>query len=228
MVSNIYFRLSADHELMDFVWAALGVEVFMLVFFFFHKVYDLSTAMFISFGLGMLAREKFHAFYALFTIACLNRETMLLLTIVFAVFFLWRLQRTQYLFGLIYQAAAFLGTRFGLMILYADNPGRSAHFWLWRVLRVYASHLFFTVVLIGLCILLGCLIARGWNRKPILLRYALLLMFPLQLVLHLLFGMAFEIRVFAELFPVLWVLLRDENKGIRKQPLPRSGKRDRE
>lgn len=49
-------------------------------------------------------------------------------------------------------------------------------------------------------------VAIHWKDKPIFLRYALLILLPLLLVAHLSMGMAFEIRVLAEVFPVAWAL----------------------
>jgi hypothetical protein len=39
------------------------------------------------------------------------------------------------------------------------------------------------------------------------LRTAFVLLFPLQVLLHLTLGGAFEIRVYAEVFPVIWLLV---------------------
>jgi len=210
MVSSISLQLSGDRDLQEFVWASLGVETFMLVFFHFAKAYDLSTAMFVSFALGLLAREKFKAFYALYGVSCLNRETMFLITIFFAVYYFWKMDVVSYLIGLGFQGVFLVGTRVLLVRLYADNGGEP--FWLQslRVLQDYWSQPIQSLVLIGLCVLAGYFAARRWRQKPAFLRWALIVILPLQVVLHLALGMAFEIRVFAEVFPVVWVLLRSD------------------
>jgi hypothetical protein len=210
MGSNICFQLSDDRDLQEFVWAALGVEAFMLVFFHFAKAYDLSTAMFVAFALGALARGKFKTFYTIYAVSCLNRETMFLITVFFAVYYFWRMGVIEYLFGLGCQGVAFIGVRLFITMLYADNPGRPVWFGPLQVLADYLAQPLQSLALIGLCVLIGCFVARHWARKPLFLRWALIVILPLQIVLHLALGMAFEIRVFAEVFPVVWVLLRSD------------------
>jgi hypothetical protein len=196
----------SDYELRDFVIAALGAEVFMVVFFLECTIYDLSTAMFFAFGLGFLARGHFRLFFMLFPIAALNRETAFLLTAFFAVFYFSRTPALHYLAGIEYQCLAFGLTRWAVTTIYADNPGEPFYFWPARVLYDYENQLIATILLIVVCAVIAYFVARRWDRKPLFLRYAVLVLFPLLLVMHLTMGMAFEIRVFAEVFPVVWVL----------------------
>ena len=210
MGSNICFQLSDDRELREFVWAALGVEVFMLMFYYFAKAYDLSTAMFVSFALGLLVRGKFKEFYSLYAVSCLNRETMFLISIFFAVYYFGRMNVIRYLFGLVCQGISFIGVRFFVTTFYADNPGRPVWFGPLQVLADYLAQPLQSLALIGLCALIGYFVARCWKQKPVFLRLVLVMILPLQIVLHLALGMAFEIRVFAEVFPIVWVLLRSD------------------
>jgi len=210
MVSSISLRLSGDRELWEFVWAALAVEAFMLVFFHFAKAYDLSTAMLVSFALGALARGKFKVFYALYAVSCLNRETMFLISIFFTVYYFRRMDVIRYLFGLGCQGVSFIGVQLFITTLYADNPGRPVWFGPLQVLADYWAQPLQSLALLGLCVLIGCFVVRHWTRKPLFLRWALIVILPLQVILHLALGMAFEIRVFAEVFPVVWVLLRSD------------------
>src|SRR5215208_210614 len=120
LVYGIKYLLNSfrKHGLFEFLISSLGVEVFMSVFSLNSKVYDLSTAMFFAFSFGLLARGKLKAFYLLYPLACLNRESMLLLSLFFAVHFLTRLKLVQYGFSLAYQGSAWLVTRWILMKIF--------------------------------------------------------------------------------------------------------------
>ena len=51
------------------------------------------------------------------------------------------------------------------------------------------------------------LIARGWKRKPIFLRHALILCLSPLLALSLFFGYVEEVRSYYEAFPFLFLLI---------------------
>ncbi len=207
MASSIFSVPSDDPDLRELILASLAVECFLVVFVSYSKVYDLSTAAVFAFSLGFLARQKFGNFYALYPIGCLNRETMFLLTAFFAVHYFWRMRTAGYLLGLAYQGSAFAGIRLVITKIFEDNPGQPFYFWPLRVLTDYASRPIETAVLILVVAVLAYAVVRRWSEKPVFLRSACLVLGSLLIVLHLAMGMAFEIRVFAEVYPVFWVLL---------------------
>ncbi len=207
MESNTCLQRSVDRDLQEFILAALAVEVFMAIFLLECKVYDLTTAAIFAWCLGFLVRGKFVGFYLLYPVGCLNRETMFLLSLFFMVKYFWKLNTVCYLLGLVYQGSAFLGIRLLLMTIYKHSAGQDFYFWPGQILSGYWRQPLDTLLLIslfGTAIYLAC---RRWREKPAFLRTALLTILPLQLVLHLTMGMPFEIRVFAEVFPVIWVLM---------------------
>jgi hypothetical protein len=196
----------SDRDLRDFVIAALGVELFMVVFLLESSVYDLSTATCFAFALGFLARGHFRSFYILYPIAAVNRETTFLLTAIFVVWCISRLPASAYLMGLGYQGLMFIATRLLITSIYAENAGASFYFWPGRVFYGYENQILSTSALLILFALFGYFVYRNWKRKPAFLRAAFLVLFPLLLIMHLTMGVAFEIRVFAEVFPVAWAL----------------------
>ena len=206
MESSICLQRS-ESDLREFFIAVLAVELFMFVFFLECKVYDLSTAMFFALSLGLLARGKFKGYYLLFPVACLNRETMFLLIIFFMVYYVKRLETRDWLTGVAYQGFVFVSIRLLLMAVFADNAGVPVLFRAWENLADYIKYpwrslLFFAGVLI---IVWVCM--RNWHEKPVLLRTAFVVFAPVLMVLYVLFGWAFEIRVFAEVYPVMWVMV---------------------
>lgn len=178
----------------------------MQVFALNAKVYDLSTAMFFAFALGFLAREKFQAFYVIYPIGCLNRETMFLLSVFFAFHFFRRFTIVNWLMGLGYQGTVFMGIRVMLMKIFEKNPGTAFTFRPLQLLGDYWHYAAWTLAMLGLVALIGWFVVREWKQKPAFLRSALVVLFPLGLGLHLCLGWAFEIRVFAEIFPVVIAL----------------------
>jgi hypothetical protein len=181
---------------LTFMWILIGV-----------KVYDIATVMFFALALALLAREKFNSYYVLFFIASINRETTFLLTLFFMVYFFNRLPFRQYFFGLVYQGCAYLAIKIVVMAAYASSPGTPIS---WRPMEVLKGYVddpesFAVLLFLFFCAFLVPALWR-WNEKPEFLRVAFLTLFPVLLALHILMGYSYEIRVFAEMFPVLLML----------------------
>src|SRR4030065_1908856 len=109
METNILLPLSDEEDLRAFVMAVAGTELFFVLIQMDRKVYDTSTAMFFAFALGLLARGKFKEFYLLYPLGCMNRETMFLLSLFFAIYYFWKMEVFRYLFGVVYQGSVFVG-----------------------------------------------------------------------------------------------------------------------
>jgi len=206
MESSICLQRS-ESDLREFILAVIAVEVFMAVFFIENKVYDLSTAMIFAFLFGFLARGKLKEYYLLFPLACLNRETTFLMVIFFAVYFVKRLGIRDWAGGVAYQGSVFTGIRSMIVKIFEENPGQTFYFQPWQVLTKYWSHPISSLVLFVLVAVTWYFVARRWKEKPVFLRSALAVMFPLQVVLHLALGAPYEIRVFAEVYPVVWLMM---------------------
>lgn len=206
MVSSICFQRS-DSDLQEFFIAVLAVEVFMLAFFMECKVYDLSTALFFAVALGLLARGKFKEYYLLFPLACLNRETPFLLIIFFAVYYFSKLENRVWAAGIVYQGFVFIMIRIFLMSAFANNAGTQ---FLFQPLENFSEHMKYplaSVLFFGGVMIIIWMCMRKWQEKPIFLRTAVILFTPALMVLYGFFGVAFEIRVFAEVYPVVWALV---------------------
>ncbi len=171
------------------------------------KVYDFTTGIFFTLSLGFLARKKYLAYLALFPVATLNRETTFLLLpcFVVAVYQATRVSRLL-IYGTAYQVIIYAGIRWMVMTQFANNPGAA---FIWRLpqnLSDYARAPLLTLILVGTLGMAVYLVYQGWDDKPIFLRTMLILLFPAQVFLYLLFGMPWELRVYAESFPVLVLL----------------------
>ncbi|HLE92911.1 MAG TPA: hypothetical protein VI753_17300, partial [Anaerolineales bacterium] len=202
--------LSDEEDLRAFVMAVAGTELFFVLIQMDRKVYDTSTAMFFAFALGLLARGKFKEFYLLYPLGCMNRETMFLLSIFFAIHYFGKMETFRYLSGLIYQGAVFIGIRLMIMKIFEGNAGQLIYFQPWHILKEHADHPIMLFLLMVLITLTWHRVARRWKEKPEFLRSALFVLLPLQMILYLMVGNAFEVRVFAEVYPVVWALMWDK------------------
>jgi len=182
------------------------------------KVYDLATGAFFALLLALLARRKYFLYFLLFPLASLNRETTFLLIACFAVWLVVpkvKMSR-MLLYGTAYQIIMCYVIHMYVIDRFAGNPGVD---FLWRYPHnfiAYASAPVPTTILLAIVGTGAYLIFKGWNKEPFFLRTMLIVLFPQQLFLHLLLGMPWEMRVYAEVFPVVatLVLWRVPAQGI--------------
>jgi hypothetical protein len=206
------------------LFSFFGCELTLLLILIGVKVYDIATVMFFALSFGLLARRRFKLYYLLFLIASINRETTFLLTLFFMVYFHNKLPGLQYILGLIYQGIAYSIVKVAIMAVYARLPGTPMQ---WRPVEVLKGYVdkpvWFAVVFLTFFLILIVVALWRWDEKPLFLRVAFGTIFPVQLLLHIFLGYSYEIRVFAEVFPILfmlcaWSILDRTNRSARQQP----------
>lgn len=185
------------------VFAFVSFQFLFLICMVETKVYDYMTVATFSLSFAFMARGKHGAFLLLFPFATLNRETTFLLTLFYAIWFLGKIPKSQYFFSIAYQVSVYLIEKAIVQSVFSNNGGRPVYFELFQVISVYAK--FWPALLLVAPV--GYVIAKSWNKVPRFFQIAALTMIPAQILLHLLFGKAFEIRVFAESIPVLMIFL---------------------
>lgn len=203
MLSTISLQHSKDRDLQAFMAAALAVPVFLLVFMRDFKVYDIATAAWFALSIGLLARGKLGSYYLLFPIGCLNRETAFLMTLLFIVYF----ARSPRWAGVMYQAIVYVLVRALVLMAYADQPGVTLLFRPVENIHEFAAHPVQSVIHWTGFALITWLCLRNWSAQPRLLRQAFLVFAPALMMMYLFFGVSFEIRVFAEIYPVIFGLI---------------------
>lgn len=163
--------------------------------------------LFFTLAMAFLVKKRYNAFYALFPIATLNRETTILLTIFFVIYEYKRMPRIHWLLGIMYQVIAYVSIRALTLWVYRDRAGTLIWLTFDQIIQSYLSQPVLVSVLLLLTFTWLFFVFHGWSNKPKFLRYAFLCIFPLQVLLHLLFGLPFEIRVFVESVPVITCLI---------------------
>ncbi len=171
-----------------------------------NYVYDFPALFLFTLGLLFLRQRKWNRFLILFLIASFNKETIILLTMIFAIHFYNDNEIKKKFF---YQFIAVQFAIFGLIkillfILFFDNPGGFVEFHLidrnYLLFNGYSLTTFVVLLIIVLSIF------SRWNEKPKFLKDSLWIGVPL-LILTLLFGFFDELRDYYEVLPVIILLI---------------------
>ena len=185
--------------------AALAALAVLPVFFKrgTHLIYDPATLCLFTLGLVLLYGGSWRWYYVVFAVGVLNKETMILLTVLMVIWGWRRMRRRDLGWHLLLQVTIFAVLKLCVNWLYRDNLGGLFEPHLYENLRLYMRPYWFGAVWDCLAIVL--LIGWHWDEKPRFLRSALTLLI-LLVPLYLVAGGYGEIRAFYELFPVLFLL----------------------
>jgi hypothetical protein len=186
-------------------------------------IYDLPTLFLFTLGLMFMARGKWRLFLATFFIGCLNRETMILLTMVFVIYFGIgrRQERGQFLRLLLYQTLIYGIVRLILGIIFRNNPGSFFEFHFfdhnWLLLtHWFDAHIYPTGFLAIVIILL--LFLYHWSEQPDFIKSGVWILVPL-VGLTLFIGWVDEYRVYLEVYPILLLMLVNNSAKIIGIPI---------
>jgi len=184
--------------------AVVGLPPF---FKYWSYLYDFPTLAFFTLGLALMIRRRWTAFLVLFPFACLNKETTILLALVFFIHFrpsTGRMSRALFVRLLSAQLIVYALIKAGLYLAFKDNPGSMVQMQLtYHNLRLFAPYsltTFFGWVFLIL------LVARGWRQSHQFLRDALWVL-PVLIAVTMFFGFLDELRDYYEAYPVVLMLL---------------------
>ncbi len=169
--------------------------------------YDYSGLFLFTLAFALLASGKWTQYLMIFTLACINKETAILLPLLFVIlnYEKWKANKPILLKRLLAQLAIFIIIKSAITIIFYSNPGGFMEFHLfdYNFERFYRPYSLYSLVsFIVLCIL----VFYKWKSKPIFLRKAALLIIPL-FSLILFWGVLDEIRVYYEVYPVIALLI---------------------
>ena len=182
------------------------------LFFLAAYVYDLPNMCLFTIALIALAdinkEQKAATWYCIiFILATLNKETSILLTIAFFVIYWHRMKAKNFWLLLAIQITTYTFIRFYLLWRFAQNPGGIVEYHLIdhiNLIRSLPPVFLIMVVLVIAGIIF--FVVKEWKHKPQFLRQALIMLVPL-VPLYFFFGFPFEIRIFLEIYAVLFILL---------------------
>jgi hypothetical protein len=220
---SLFQYVFADYPFQSSLTAAMAVAVVPISFGpFSRQIYDFTTLWLFTLGLALIACARWRAFVVLFPFACLNKETAILLTLVFVIRHARRPHAwsgSTFRWLLAYQLVMFLIIRGGLLYVFRNNPGATVEMHLfdhnWQVL-LHPSWMSKRLLLAVGALLVG---VSGWTRKPTFLRDALLALAPVLLVMGLTVGQVDEIRAYYEVYPVVALLVAETFFRLLHVPL---------
>jgi hypothetical protein len=174
------------------------------------KIYDYPALFLSTITMYMMVREKWVSYLFFFLLSSINKETTVLFSVLYAVYYWRKLSPAKYIGLLLFQVVAASGTRFLIQNYYRNNPGESFQSNIPEFINalVEVPIAVLLVTLIGLMVCL--LMASGWNTKPPFLRTAMITVGLPLLILHFIMGYPFETRVFMEIYPLLLLLMLDK------------------
>lgn len=170
-------------------------------FRYYSYLYDFPHLVLFCYAMAMMSLRRWKFYFPLFVLACLSKETTVLLVAMFVVHF-WKERKNMPFTALaVAQIMIFAVVKAFVNILFRDNPGTSVEFHLGHnlMLRPYDFSQITTFVVIAV------LCARNWAYKPPFLKNAVWILLPL-VGLTLFFGLLDEYRDYYEVYPIILLL----------------------
>ena len=143
-----------------------------------------------------------------FILGCLNKETAILLTLLYAVHYRQRMDKAEFKKLLLLQVFIFLFIKSMLTVIFIHNPGTVVEFHLFdhnlQLLGLYPAK---TIALwMGIAAVVMTLLFHHWSDKPQFLRDGIWICIPLVCCI-LLFGFVDELRDYYEIYPIIILLV---------------------
>lgn len=190
-------------------WLSLTLALPLFAFYS-HKwfyPYDVPAVFFTTLGLLLMAQRRFTLYLAVFTLATLNRETSVFLTLAF-VLTLWdALPRRRFAVLVASQIAIWLALRGFLSWMFALNPGHPVE-WHYTTNWNALTHLFSAPPTLALASAMVALVgmwaigAATRRFQPAFLRRASGVFWPFMASMSIV-GVLSETRLYSELIPIL-------------------------
>ncbi len=205
----------------------LGMAVVIPVFLDYpNYMYDFLNLFLFTAGLILLYREKWNLYLIILTLAILNKETAILLSVVFVIFYFNKIDRPMFFSLLAIQVGLFVIIKLSLYFIFKDNPGGFVELHLLRNLSYLSkASNYFRFESISTCLLslsglnfpvprglnlfvialVALTVFWGWFSKSLFLRKSAIIAIIL-FVLCLPFGHIEELRDYYEALPIIYLL----------------------
>jgi hypothetical protein len=173
---------------------------------FSRQIYDFTTLCLFTWCLVFVAERRWLAFAVAFAVACVNKESSILLPLVFLVHVtrsVTDLSGAKAAGLAVYQVAVFALVRAAVVYAFRDNPGDTVEMHLFdhnQSVLLNPAEMSKRLVLLVAIAGLG---AWGWPEKPPFLRHAFATLAPALVVMGVTVGMVDEIRAYYEMYAVV-------------------------
>ena len=188
---------------------------------FSRQIYDFTTLCLFTWCLVFIAARRWLAFAGAFALACVNKESSILLALVYLVHVARSdtgLSRSQALGLFLYQLAAFALVRAVVVYAFRANPGDSVEVHLFdhnQYVLLNPGEMSRRLILLVAVAVAG---TWGWPDKPPFLRHAFATLAPALVVIGVTVGMVDEIRAYYEMYAV--VVLMAAHTLLRSLDVP--------
>lgn len=184
---------------------SLGLITLPIFFRYYNQIYYPATLLLFAMGILLLTRKSLHWYYLCFVLASINKETSVLLILLFYVAFRGKMPFSRFVSQITFQVILYIIIRGAISYAFEDNEGSFAQFHLGYNFYVLtqSTRLFYVITVYGMFALL---ILRRWNEKPAFLRSGLIVTLTPLIALVFVFGNLDEPRVYYEAFPFVFLL----------------------
>ena len=177
-------------------------------FKYYSHLYDFPTLFLFTLGLGLMCNKKWGIYMIVFILGCLNKETAILLTLLCAVHYRQRMDKTEFKKLLLLQVFIFLFIKSTLTAIFIHNPGAVVEFHLFdhnlQLFKLYPAK---TIALwMGIAAVVMTLLFHHWSDKPQFLRDGIWICIPLVCCI-LLCGFLDELRDYYEIYPIIFLIV---------------------
>ncbi len=169
-----------------------------------HYVYDFPTLFLFTLGFLLLLKRRWLLFYPVFIIGCLNKETMVLLTLAYLVILREAETRQRLVIHLTAQSLCFLAVKAILTIAFSANPGTTLEFHIFGNIHTLLLGYTWTSLLISG--VTAVLVFHEFSRKPEQLRRSVVLVGVFGILIFC-FGTITELRDLYEVVPLVAFLI---------------------
>ncbi len=171
-----------------------------------NYIYDFTSLFFFTAGLFFLQKQNWKLFLIVFFFSCWNKETTILLTIIFLIHYRkgFLFEKKKFMNLLAMQLIIFIFIKVILSFTFKDNPGTFVEFHLFDYNKILLNG--YNLITFSAILFLFLMIGFKWKEKPKFLKDSLWIAIPLFL-LTLFLGFFNELRDYYEIYPVIVLLI---------------------
>jgi hypothetical protein len=177
-------------------------------FKYYSHLYDFPTLFLFTLGLGLMCSKQWGLYMIVFILGCLNKETAILLTLLYAVHYRQHMDKAEFKKLLLLQVFIFLFIKSLLTVIFIHNPGTVVEFHLYdhnlQLLGLYPAKTIALWMVIAAVVMI--LLFHHWSDKPPFLRDGIWICMLLVCCI-LLFGFLDELRDYYEIYPIVILLI---------------------
>lgn len=161
-----------------------------------HYIYDLPTIFFLIAGMLLLYQKRWTFYYIVFFLGCLNKETMLFMSVAFFAFYTVTIKRNQLILHMLLHMVIISFVYFMIVQIYGNNPGTNIEFHFHaNIHSMLQGYSLSGLAIFGISV---WLLAYDFRSVPRLFRMTAFIAIPFS-VTWLLFGILTELRAVYEI-----------------------------